>query len=103
LRQFDAYENPSAATRGPVPFVLVLQSHFLDIIPTVIVAPMMRVEVRVPYGRTSVRVTLRNETLFASIAEIVAIERRRLVRPLGNLLAFEDDLRRALALVFVGV
>jgi hypothetical protein len=103
LRQFDAYQNPSAHTRRPVPFVLVLQSHFLDIIPTVIVAPMMRSEVRVPYGRTSVPVTLQGETFFASVAEMVAVERRRLVRPLGNLLAFEDDLRRALALVFVGV
>jgi hypothetical protein len=74
-----------------------------DFIPTVVVAPMMRSEVRVPYGRTSVRVELEGEGFFASVAEMVAVERRRLTSPRGNLLAFEDDLRRAPALVFVGV
>lgn len=103
MRQFDVYENPSVLTRKPVPFVLVLQSHFLDTIPAIIVAPLMRSEVRVPYGRTSVPVMLQNERFFASVAELVAVQRRLLVRPLANLLAFEDDLRRALALVFVGV
>ena len=48
--------------------------------------------------------TFRGETFFASVAELVAMERRRLLtRPLGDLLAFEDELRRALAMVFVGV
>ena len=103
MRQFDVYENPSAITRRPAPFILVLQSHFLDTVPTVVVAPMMRRDVRVPYTRTSVPVTFEGTTFFASVAELVAIERRRLARPLGNLLQFEDDLRHALALIFVGV
>lgn len=63
----------------------------------------MRSDVRISYSRTSVPVTFREETFFASVAELVATERRRLTRPLGNLLAFEDELRRALAMVFVGV
>jgi len=70
--------------------------------PTVIVAPVLRTEARVPYSRTSVRLTFREEILFASVAELIAIERGTMTHALGNLLEFEDDLRRALDLVFTG-
>jgi hypothetical protein len=38
-----------------------------------------------------------------SAAELAAIEKRRLTRSLGSLAEFEDEIRRALNLVFVGV
>ncbi len=83
--------------------MLVLQSHFLDATPTVIVAPMMREEVRVPYSWSSAPVKFGDLSFYVSVAELVAIHRRRLTRPIGNLLEFDYDIRRALDAVFLGV
>jgi hypothetical protein len=41
VRQFDVLENPNAGTRGYAPYVAVLQSHHLDPLDTVLLAPLV--------------------------------------------------------------
>ena len=53
MRQFDVCENPSARSREAAPFVVVLQSHLLNEMPTVIVAPLLIDDGRSAYAEAS--------------------------------------------------
>lgn len=102
LRQFDVFRNPSNRSRDDIPFVVVVQSHLLDALPTAIVAPMLHPSARKAYTQTSATVRFRGELLVASLAEIVAIDVRYLKIAEGNLIAYEDAIRRALDRLFTG-
>ena len=82
--------------------VVVLQSHLLDAMPIVVIAPMLREDARSAYTRTSARVTVADEDYIVSIAEMVATETQRLRTPVGSLLDYEDVIRRALDAIFIG-
>jgi toxin CcdB len=102
LRQFDVYEAPTEASRRIAPFVVVVQSRFLDRIPTVIIAPLLRLAERPAYADVSVALRFADQDLVLSLAELVAVDRALLRRSRGNLMAYEDDIRRALERVFTG-
>lgn len=85
------------------PFVVVLQSHLLEGMPTVVIAPMLSFKGGPAYSRTSAKVMFRGDNYLVSAAELAAIEMRRLTRSLGSLAEFEDDIRRAVNFVFVDV
>jgi hypothetical protein len=85
------------------PFLVVLQSHFLDGMPTTVVAPMLVQRPVTPYTRTSAVVGFRNASFVVSAAELAAVETKRLGKAVGSLRDFEDEIRHALTLVFVGV
>jgi toxin CcdB len=84
------------------PLVVVLQSHLLDAMPTVVIAPMLIAHEFTAYSRTSAQVEFDDLRYVVSIAELAAADVRRLTNSQGSLLAFEDDIRRALNVVFTG-
>ena len=90
MRQFDVFPNPSPRSRIAVPFVVLMQSHF----------------VREPrsgdFTRVSVAVQVDGETLHLSLAEMAPIWRSELKRSVGHLRDSEDDIRRALDRLFTG-
>jgi toxin CcdB len=102
LRQFDVYEAPSEASRRIAPYVVVLQSHFLEGVPTVLIAPLLRAAERPGYEGVSVSVEFAGELLIVSPAEMLAVDRQGLRRLRGNLRSYEDDIRRALERIFSG-
>jgi len=85
------------------PLVVALQSHLLDAMPTVVIAPMLRVDAYPAYSRTSARVEFQGEAYVVSTAELAAADARGLTRSLGSLRDLEDDIRHALTFVFSGV
>jgi toxin CcdB len=102
LRQFDVYENPSARSRAVVPYVVVLQSHLLSAMPTVVIAPMVRENPTRNYTRTSARIAFQGEDLMVSVAELVAVDERQLQGNVGSVAEHEDEIRRAIDAVFTG-
>ncbi len=102
MRQFDVYEAPTEASRRIAPFVLVVQSHFLDGVPTVIIAPLLRQADRPAYADVSVPLRFADQDLVLSLAELVTVDRATLRRSRGSLRDYEDDIRRALERVFTG-
>jgi len=102
LRQFDVYEAPTEAARRIAPFVVVVQSHFLDGVPTVIIAPLLRPAERPAYADVSVPLRFADQDLVLSLAELVTVDRATLRRARGTLLEHEDEIRRALERVFTG-
>lgn len=101
MRQFDAAPNPSRSTAHVAPYLVVLQSHHLADLDTVIVAPVLRDATRaiMPF---EIQVEIAGEVLVLALTEIFSIDRSLLQRSVGNLRAYEDDLRRALDRLFTG-
>jgi toxin CcdB len=102
LRQFDVLPNPSEWSRKTSPYIVVLQSHHLDALPTIVVCPLVRCEARSTYAELSVVVELLGERYEVLVAELAAIGERRWPKPVGTLRDYEDPLRRALERLFTG-
>lgn len=102
IRQYDVCDNPSAATRAKVPYLVVLQSHLFEALPTLIVAPLMRLDQAAQSGKVLIEVDFAGEVLVMNAAFLTNIERRLLGRPRGSLAAYEDDIRRAIDRLFTG-
>lgn len=102
MRQFDVYEAPTEASRRIAPYVVVVQSHFLDDLPTVLIAPLLRLQERPAYGEVSVAIDFSGEEFLLSLAELVAVDRAALRRRQGDVREHEDAIRRALERVFTG-
>jgi toxin CcdB len=101
VRQFDVCLNPSPNSRRYAPYVVVLQSHLLEAMPTVIVAPMLEREGRQPYRPVSAIVSFEARDYIVSVAELSAIDPQGL-KAAGNLLNYEFEIRRAIDGVFTG-
>lgn len=102
IRQFDVFENPSDRLRNQVPFVVTIQSHFLEVLRTTIVAPMFRIDVMPPERGVILPVTFEGEPYALNIALLGNIETRLLRRSLGSLLDYEIEIRRAIDRVMTG-
>ena len=102
MRQFDVFPNPSPRSRYAAPFIVLMQSHFVDEMPSALIAPLIREHRSGDFTRVSVPVELNDEALYLSLAEMAPIARSALKRTAGNLLSFEDDIRRALDRLFTG-
>lgn len=102
MRQFDVFPNPSPRSRYAAPFIVLMQSHFVDAMPSALIAPLIRETRSGDFTRVSVPVELNDEALYLSLAEMAPIARSALKRTAGNLLSFEDEIRRALDRLFTG-
>ena len=94
--------NPSARSRDEIPWLVVLQSHHLAAMPTVVAAPLLKYEPRAAYSETSVVVSFKGEAFIVSVAELAAIDARGLPPSSGDLRDAEDSIRRALDRLFTG-
>lgn len=101
MRQFDVFENPSEASRGYAPYLVVLQSHHLHLIDTVIVAPLILDAAR-PLTQIDVPVAVNGKALIAAMSELANMPEKLLRAAVASLSPAEDDLRRALDRLFTG-
>ncbi|HZZ68256.1 MAG TPA: CcdB family protein [Phenylobacterium sp.] len=101
MRQFDVVENPSASLRRYAPFLIILQSHLLDVLESVIVAPLV-VDADRPLTVIDLAVRYADRDLILAISEMASIDRQRLGEAQGTLSEHEYDIRRALERVFTG-
>lgn len=102
MRQFDVFPNPSPRSRAAAPYIVLMQSHFVDEMPSALIAPLIREARSGDFTRVSIIVRLNGETLYLSLAEMAPIDRSALKHRLGDLRAHEDDIRRALDRLFTG-
>src|SRR5690606_20575796 len=102
MRQFDVFPNPSPRSRAAAPFIVLMQSHFVDEMPSALVAPLIREARSGDFTRVSVDVELNAERLHLSLAEMAPILRSELRAKVGDLALYEDEIRRALDRLFTG-
>jgi len=101
-RQFDVVDNPTEASRSKVPYLVVLQSHFLAALNTTIVAPLFRPEVIPAESAVMLPIVLNGEALVLDVALIANIETKRLRGVVGNLVQYDLEIRRAIDRLLTG-
>jgi toxin CcdB len=101
LRQFDVLENPLTKSREYAPYLVVLQSHHLEALDSVVLAPVVR-DARRPVSPLDVPVIVNGETLTLAIAELASAHRATFGPSKASLIGQEDEIRRALDRLFTG-
>jgi toxin CcdB len=86
MAQWDVYPNPVAASRERIPYLVVVQSDLLDMLPTRLVAPLSRTEVERGWPRRMAPTfEVAGETLRLKPHETGVVTARALRQPVGNL------------------
>jgi toxin CcdB len=98
VRQFDVYASPSAQSASFAPFVLVLQSHYVEL-KSVVVAPLMTDKLPTSID---IAVSFQDTTYVLALTELASISASSLRQRVGDLSHREDDIRRALDRLFTG-
>jgi hypothetical protein len=101
LRQFDVLENPNISSRGYAPYVVALQSHHLDPLDTVLLAPLVN-DARRSVSSVDITVQFRGHSLVLVIAEVAGVPKSGLGRTLGSLADREDEIRRSFERLLTG-
>jgi len=76
VRQFDVVENPDPETRRYSPFLVVLQSHHLDPIETIFLAPLVNDAAR-PVSPVDIPLEFNGHRLVMAIGEAAGVPRER--------------------------
>ncbi len=79
-----------------------MQSHLLAASHTTLVAPMLRQDGRSAFTEISVTVRFEGSDFVVLVAEMAALDTRRLSTAAGDLRDYEDDFRRAIDRLFTG-
>ena len=105
MAQFRVYQNPRAAGRERIPFVLDVQSDVVELLPTRLVIPLVRDRLfparRIP--RLNPGFSIKGHTVVLSPAEMGAVAASALLEPLADLSAQRADIIAALDLLFAGI
>lgn len=101
MRQFDVLDNPNEATRSYTPFVVVLQSHHLAPLDTVVLAPLVNDAAR-SVSSVDISVEFEGRRLVLVLGELAGVPIARLGSVRGNIAGQEDEIRRGLERLFTG-
>lgn len=94
MRQFDVLENPNIGSRRYAPYVAILQSHHLDPLETVFLAPLVN-DAQRNVSLVDVPITILGQSLVLVVAESAGVRRQGLGPVLGSVAHHEDAIRRA--------
>ena len=103
MSQFDVHANPSRMGRHDRPFLIVLQTRFLDHLRTRVCAPLVVQGAIQPQPRLNPFLTVSGQDYYFSPTELVTLPVRMLGKPIENLETQRDRIINALDRVFLGV
>lgn len=102
MRQFDVYRNPDARAARSRPYVVILQSDFLNIVEAVAVAPLASAVRAKPFVRLTPLFDIAGVQYAIYVHDMAAIPRALLKRRVGSAAVKRDEIVAALDLVFHG-
>ena len=94
MRQFAVVENPDASTRSYSPWLVVLQSHHLDPLETIFLAPLISDSARA-LSPVDIPIEFEGQQLVIAIGEAAGVPKTGYSRVVGSLAEYEDTIRRA--------
>jgi toxin CcdB len=105
MAQFDVFSNPSAATRKHFPYLVDVQSSYLEELATRIVIPLSKASLfkDIAMKGLTPEVAFQDENLLLLTPQISAISKKRLKAPIGSLSHMRDDLLNALDFAIFGI
>ncbi|MGE5565543.1 MAG: CcdB family protein [Parcubacteria group bacterium] len=102
IRQFDVVQNPDPSMRDRAPYLVVLQSHFLQPLATLIVAPMIPAHIVFADGEIALPVRFQDQDFTLDVGLMANIDQRRLRRAAGSVADHDYVIRRAIDRIFTG-
>jgi toxin CcdB len=102
IRQFDIIQNPSPRSRDRIPYLAVLQSHYLRALDTLIVAPLIPAELVQADNGTSIPVVFDGRSFTLDLGLLSNLEASSVGRALGSVAENDYEIRRALDRLFTG-
>jgi toxin CcdB len=103
MSQFDVHINPSRAGRQDRPYVVILQTRFLEHLPTRVCAPLFVEGAYKVERRLNPAIAVHGRIHYFSPAETVTLPLRVLGKPVANVEDCRDKIVAALDLVFLGI
>jgi toxin CcdB len=105
MAQFDVFRNPSTATHKHFPYLVDIQSPYLEELATRIVIPLGKASL---FKDTAMKgltpeVTFQGEHLLLLTPQISAIPKKQLKAPIGSFSHMRDDLLNALDFAIFGI
>jgi hypothetical protein len=101
VRQFDVLVNPDRGEHPWAPYMVVLQSHFLELLETTIIAPLIDDSER-PVTSVDIPLAYKGRNLVLAVGEMRGSALTGSRRAVGSLSEHEDTIRRALDRLFSG-
>lgn len=102
IRQFDVFDNPSDRLRRSAPYLVALQSHFLDALNTTIVAPLFLPAVIPAENVVMLAVEFNGQPLVLDVTLLANIQAKSLTRSRGSLAHYDLEIRRAIDRLLTG-
>lgn len=98
MAQFDVYRNPSAASRKHYPFLVDIQSPYIEELATRIVIPLGNASLfyDLSMERLTPIISFRDEKLIVLTPQISSVSKHQLKDPVGTLSHLREDLVNAL-------
>jgi hypothetical protein len=103
MSQFDVHRNPSRSGREERPFVLIVQTRYLDYMSTRICAPLVAEGALKPFPKLNPIIRFDGQGYYFSPTEMITVPLRMLGKPLGNVESHRDRIVAALDFVFLGI
>lgn len=105
MAQFDVYPNPHEASAGLYPYLLNIQSDFLDSLPSAMIIPLADPGLieYTPILQLNPYFNIEGQRLVAMSQEMAAVPRRLLKHPVTNLSPEREAILAALDLLFTGL
>ena len=101
--QFDVFPNPSRRGIEERPFVVVVQSKFLNDVGTRICVPLIAERFLKPVSRLNPLFEISKRQCYFHPVEFMTIPVRLLRSPVANLELYRDRIVAAIDLVFTGI
>ena len=104
MAQFDVYINPSKATRKQYPYILDIQSEYLDKLATRIVIPLADASL---FKSSAMKIltpeiTFSDKQLLMLTPQISSMSKKQLTDPIGSLSHIRENIVSALDFALLG-
>ena len=104
MAQFDVYPNPNAGSRQIYPYIVDIQSPYLEALATRIVVPLGRAST---FGNKSMReltpeITFAEDQLLLLTPQLSSMRARQLQRPVGSLAHAREMILNAVDFALLG-
>ena len=96
MAQFDVYRNPSPSSSKRAPYLVEVQGNFCDVITTCVVIPLVVPGLFIPAPVLNPKIAVSGVEYLLSTAEITAVLRTKLGRPVGSLGDYRDEIIQAI-------
>lgn len=105
MAQFDVYINPSNATRKQYPYLLDIQSNYLNELTTRIVIPLADASLFKSSAMKTLtpEVSFSDERLLILTPQISSMSKKQLTDPIGSLSQLREGIINALDFVLLGI